>query len=111
MIEYLFSYGTLQERDVQFELFGRHLNGSKDVLRSFKASLIELRDEDFVSHSERRKYYIATLSDNENDAIEGMALEVSEEELSVTDNYEPEEYKRERVTLESGKQAWIYVAA
>jgi Gamma-glutamyl cyclotransferase, AIG2-like len=83
----------------------------RDVLKGFKASPIELAEEGFASYSKQATYLIASVSDDEKDAIEGTALEVSEEELSFADGYEPDEYKRAKVTLESGKQAWIYVKA
>jgi len=109
MTEYLFSYGTLQDGEVQLELFGRQLIGHKDVLNGYKTSEIELDEEGFVGFSEQGKYSIASVSDDENDAIDGTALEVAGDELLVADEYEPEEYKRVSVTLGSGKQAWIYL--
>jgi hypothetical protein len=64
-----------------------------------------------VSYDEEATYLIATFSDDENDVIAGTALEVSEEELLVADRYEPKEYNRAKVKLESGKEAWIYLKA
>ncbi len=111
MTEYIFSYGTLQDGEVQMELFGRHLIGHTDILKGYNTTEIELNEEGFVGFSEREKYLIASISDDEKDAIEGTALEVTMDELLLADEYEPEEYKRELVTLESGKQAWIYLRA
>lgn len=111
MIEYLFSYGTLQEAETQLELFGRRLVGHEDILQGYKTSEIELTEEGFAGFSEQAKYLIASASNDESDAIEGTALEVTEAELLIADEYEPEEYKRERVTLGSGRQAWIYLRA
>jgi hypothetical protein len=111
MTEYLFSYGTLQDGEVQMELFGRHLIGHTDILKGYNTTEIELNEEGFVGFREREKYLIASISDDENDAIEGTALQVTMDDLLLADEYEPEEYKREHVTLESGKQAWIYLKA
>lgn len=111
MTEYLFSYGTLQNGEVQMELFGRHLIGHRDILKGYKTTVIELDEEGFVGFSEQEKYLIASISDDENDAIEGTALEVTIDELLLADEYEPEKYERERVTLGSGRQAWIYLKA
>ena len=47
-------------------------------------------------------------TNNTNDGIEGTALELSEEELLFADEYEPDNYKRIKVTLQPGKEAWIY---
>lgn len=111
MTEYLFSYGTLRDGEVQMELFGRQLTGHNDIVKGYKTSEIELDEEGFVGFTEQATYLIASVSDDENDAIEGTALEVTVDELLLADKYEPEEYERERVTLGSGKQAWIYLRA
>ena len=111
MKEFLFSYGTLQEEKVQIELFGRTLQGSKDMLRGYSATTIEIKDESFLSNAETQYHLIAIPSNDKNDSIEGMVFEISKEELLLADKYEPEEYERVKVLLESGKEAWIYVAA
>ena len=110
MTEYLFSYGTLQKEKVQVELFDRLLNGTKDILKGYKLSSIEIKEEAFLSKSEQNFHLIAILSKDDTDIIEGTVYEISEEELLLIDNYEPEEYKRVKVMLESGKKVWIYVA-
>ena len=109
MTEYLFSYGTLRDGEVQMELFSRYLTGHQDILKGYKTSKIELDEEGFTGFCEHETYLIASVSEDENDAIEGTALEVTGDELLLSDEYEPEEYQRERVTLASGKQAWIYL--
>jgi len=38
-------------------------------------------------------------------------FELSSGELAAADDYEAADYARVRVTLESGRQAWVYVAA
>ena len=110
MKEFLFSYGTLQEEKVQIELFGRILLGSRDILRGYSASTIEIRDESFLSNAETQYHLIANHSNDKNDSIEGTVFEISKDELLLADKYEPEEYKRIQVVLESGQEAWIYVA-
>ena len=109
MKESLFSYGTLQKEKVQLELFGRILTGSKDILKGHKVSSIEIKDESFLSKGEQTYHLIAIISDDKKDSIEGTVFEISEEELFLADKYEPVEYKRVKVMLESGKQAWVYV--
>jgi hypothetical protein len=37
-------------------------------------------------------------------------LDITEEELLLSDKYEPDNYKRIKIILESGKEAWIYIA-
>src|SRR5215216_3637726 len=110
MTEYLFSYGTLREERVQLKLFGRPLKGTKDILKGYKLSPIEIRDESFLSKGEQKNQQIAKLSNDKNDMIEGTIFEISEEELLQADKYEPEDYKRIKLKFESGKDAWIYAA-
>ena len=55
MKELLFSYGTLQKEKVQMELFGRLLQGTKDVLEAYKISFIEIKDEAFLSKGEDKQ--------------------------------------------------------
>jgi gamma-glutamylcyclotransferase (GGCT)/AIG2-like uncharacterized protein YtfP len=110
MKENLFSYGTLQKDKVQLELFGRLVNGTMDALRGYKLSTIEIKDESVLSKSEQQYHLIAIPSSDKNDIIEGIVLEISEEELHIADNYETDDYKRVKVQLESGKASWIYIA-
>ena len=110
MKEYLFSYGTLQKEKVQMELFGRLLKGTTDILKGYKLSTIEIKDESVLLKSEQKYHLIAILSKDNIDIIEGMVLEISEEELFIADKYETKDYKRVNVMLESGKEAWVYVA-
>ena len=110
MKEFLFSYGTLQKEKVQMKLFGRLLQGTKDILEGYKISSIEIKDEAFLSTGEDTYQRTLTPSNNRVDKIEGTVFEISEEELLLADKYEPDNYKRIKVVLRSGKQAWTYVA-
>lgn len=111
MKEYLFSYGTLQKDEVQMKLFGRLLDGEKDVLKGYKTASIEITDEKFLAEGENKIQQTIISTNNEKDFIEGMIFEISEEELLLTDTYEPENYARIKVEFESRKKAWIYVAS
>lgn len=95
---------------VQLKLFGRLLNGTKDILKVYKLSSIEIKDDSFLSKGEQKYQRIAIPSKDDNDSIEGTVFEISEEELLFADKYEPTEYKRIKVVLQSGKEAWIYGA-
>ena len=109
MKENLFSYGTLQKEKVQMDLFGRILHGSADILRGYKTTTIEIRDESFLSKSEEKYQLTLIATANKNDIIQGTVLDITEEELLLTDTYEPDNYKRSKVVLDSGKEAWIYL--
>ncbi len=110
MKENLFSYGTLQKERVQLKLFGRLLNASKDRLKGYKLSSIEIKDKTFLSKGEQNIQLTLIPSNNKNDTIEGTVLDISEEELLLADNYEPDNYKRVEVELASGRKAWVYMA-
>lgn len=108
MAENLFSYGTLQKNDVQLKLFGRLLHGTKDILEGYKICLIEIKDETFLAKGEDKFQKTLVPSKDEAEIIEGTILEISETELVLADKYEPENYQRVKITLKSGKDAWIY---
>ena len=110
MKENLFSYGTLQKREIQLKLFGRFLSGAKDNLRGWKISSIKITDKAFLAKGEEKSQLTVIFSNDETDAVEGTAFELSIEELLKADRYEPENYQRIRVELESGKKAWVYAA-
>nr|WP_262886022.1 gamma-glutamylcyclotransferase family protein [Muriicola jejuensis] len=96
---YLFSYGTLQESDVQKMIFSRTLRGIKDSLRSHTLS------EEMVGGL----YPTIRSSENTDDSVHGFVYVISEEELTLVDAYEGEAYERKHVTLESGIKAWVYL--
>ncbi|MES1219679.1 MAG: gamma-glutamylcyclotransferase family protein [Bacteroidota bacterium] len=110
MNEYLFSYGTLQQEKVQLDLFGRILQGSIDTLKGYKIAPIEIRDKIFLAKGAGKNHLIAIETKDSDDKITGTVLELTEEELLSADKYEPEEYIRVAVILESGKRAWIYTS-
>jgi gamma-glutamylcyclotransferase (GGCT)/AIG2-like uncharacterized protein YtfP len=107
-MQYLFSYGTLQKSEVQLKLFGRLLEGSKDILEGYKTADIVITDAAFLTKEESRQLTAVVSSD---DMILGMVFEISSEDLAIVDRYEPSNYERISVTLRSGKQAWLYLAA
>ena len=111
MTEYLFSYGTIQKKQVQLQLFGRVLKGSGDTLKGYRLSSIKIKDESAKLKTDHEYHVIANISNSGIDMIEGMVFEITCEEILLADKYEPDDYKRVKVELESGKKAWIYVAA
>jgi hypothetical protein len=106
--EYLFSYGTLQKDQVQLNLFGRLLPGIRDRLIGYKIVPIDITDEQFLSTGEQKTQLTVRYSNDKNDIIEGTVFGISANELLIADKYEPDNYKRISVKLESGKRAWIY---
>src|SRR5689334_17129368 len=111
MSEYLFSYGTLQQEKVQLELFGRRLQGTSDELRGYKIATIEIKDKTFLAKDKEKFQKTLVHTGRNNDNIKGIVFEITNEELLLCDKYEPENYKRIKTNLESGKEAWIYITS
>jgi gamma-glutamylcyclotransferase (GGCT)/AIG2-like uncharacterized protein YtfP len=54
---------------------------------------------------------IEDLNDFDKNPIKGMVFEITPEELEQADAYEVDAYKRERISLLSGDEAWAYVSS
>jgi gamma-glutamylcyclotransferase (GGCT)/AIG2-like uncharacterized protein YtfP len=108
---YLFSYGTLQQKEVQLSTFGRELEGATDHLIGFILEEVKIEDDDVVSTSGKLFHPIARPTKTNANRVAGMVFEITEEELQQSDDYEVDAYKRVATTLESGKVAWVYVEA
>lgn len=108
--ERLFSYGTLQDAEVQRRLFGRSLEGHLDALPGHRLDWLEVREAAAVAMSDVVRHPIVHVTGDDGDRVPGMVFRVSASELVHADTYEGTDYRRVRVTLASGKQAWVYVA-
>jgi hypothetical protein len=106
--ERLFSYGTLQTETVQLSTFGRRLAGSPDALAGYRLRMIKIEDQDFVATSGAEYHRNLEFTGRASDFIEGTVFFVTQQELEQADAYEPEGYKRVRVQLRSGTEAWVY---
>jgi gamma-glutamylcyclotransferase (GGCT)/AIG2-like uncharacterized protein YtfP len=102
----LFAYGTLQEKDVQEDLFGRILEGTPETLIGYELNEIQIEEEFGIVH-----YPIIMETNDSNDTISGIVYEVSVSELHQADLYEGKHYKRVEVQLQSNQKAWAYSAA
>lgn len=109
--ENLFSYGTLQNKNVQIENYGRMLEGRSDQLKGYALSMIEITDEAVVALSGETHHPMIKETNVATDVVNGMVFEISADELKRTDAYEVDDYKRVEVILESGKRAWVYINA
>ena len=96
----IFSYGTLQQEDVQWSTFGRLLEGQPDELPAFERSVGGTGHGNVVFNG------------SEDSRVAGTRFEITDAELVAADQYEErDQYKRIAVTLSSGNQAWVYVDA
>jgi gamma-glutamylcyclotransferase (GGCT)/AIG2-like uncharacterized protein YtfP len=108
----LFSYGTLQQEDVQLSTFGRLLQGQRDELLGFEQSLVRIEDPQGVATSDETHHANVTFNGRNDSRVRGIVFEINDVELAAADQYEQlAEYKRVDAMLASGKQAWVYVYA
>lgn len=97
---YLFSYGTLREKRIQKELLFRELEGWPDRLQGFKLSKKKAYGQ----------YPVISRTTDLSSSVSGMVFKIAYDELYQIDAYEGEEYVRIIAKLQSGKEAWVYVA-
>jgi hypothetical protein len=107
----LFSYGTMQLESVQRELFGRALEGRPDQLPGYKVQMLEIRDPAVTAISGKRHHPIVVHTGEPADKVGGTLMQVTARDLERSDAYEVADYRRVRLQLASGAQAWVYVDA
>ena len=106
----LFSYGTLQQEDVQLSTFGRMLRGRRDEILGFELSSVKIEDPHMAATLGKTHHANATYNGNEGSRMPGTVFEITDAELASVDRYErPFFYKRVAAMLASGGQAWVYV--
>ena len=107
--ENLFSYGTLQTESVQIAIFGRTLRGTPDTLVGYRVIMSATADQDFVKKSRALHHRNLQFTGVAADVVEGTVLTVTPKELDQADTYEPTDYERVSVKLNSGLDAWVYL--
>ena len=108
----LFSYGTLQQEEVQLSTFGRLLQGQRDELLGFEPSLVRIEDPQVVATSGKTHHANVTFNGRNDSRVSGTVFEITDAELAAADQYEQlAAYKRIAALLASEKQAWVYVDA
>ena len=108
----LFSYGTLQQNEVQQKTFGRLLNGHADSLPRFGSAKVKIENADVIADTGMTHYDNAVYSGGEDSCVDGMVFDISDDELALADRYEKiANYVRVEVKLQSGERAWVFVDA
>lgn len=108
---WLFSYGTLRQRNVQLATFGRELEGNDDALVGFSRAMVEIKDPEVVATSGETHHPVVAPSGNPADEVPGTVFRITPAELAAADSYEVSDYKRVAVTLKSGLKAFVYINA
>lgn len=93
----LFVYGTIKDPEVQKRVIGRVAESQNDSLEGYSKSSIVLKGI---------TYSILVKGTEE---IEGVVLQVTEDELKKFDVFETTAYRRIMEKLKSGLNAWVYV--
>lgn len=107
----LFSYGTLQQRDVQLATFGRELAGVRDVLEGFALSMLQITDPGVIATSGKTHHPILRHTGDPADQVEGTVFEITHDELMKADDYEVDGYRRILARSKSGLETHVYVQA
>lgn len=110
MTHRLFSYGTLRHPHVQTELFGGPVPTTEDSLPGWRLDWVTITDPDVLATSGEDRHPILHPG-SADDHVAGVALEVTDAQLAAADAYEVDDYARTLITLNSGHEAWVYVAA
>ena len=105
----LFSYGTLQLREVQLANYGRELDGTQDALAGYRLMTLPDRDPDAVRISGTKTHMVVRHTGDPSDRVDGTVFLLTANELAATDRYEGSDYGRAELTLESGRRALVYV--
>lgn len=98
-MEHLFTYGTLQEKQVQLDVFGHLMEGHPDGLLGFKK----------LENAVYGQFPVVIQTQDAKDKVKGTVYTLSLTDLEKADEYETEVYKREKFPLESGLEAWVYI--
>lgn len=106
----LFSYGTLQLPDVQLTHFGRPVASVPDTLPAHRADWVTITDPAVVAVSGTDRHPIVHHTGNPTDSVDGAVLTLTTQELAAADTYEVDDYRRHHVRLNSGTEAWVYLA-
>jgi len=107
----LFSYGTLQQDEVQRATFGRLLTGRPDALVGFEQAMVLIEDPQVLATSGKTHHPIVRPSADPASRVPGTVFAVTDAEIASADAYEVAAYRRIAVQLSSGAQAWVYVDA
>ena len=78
----LFSYGTLQQEEVQLSTFGRKLDGEKDLLTGYEPSLVKIADPAVASALGKSHHDNITATGDDWSNVQGTVFEVTDAELA-----------------------------
>lgn len=108
-MEKIFSYGTLQQKDVQNELLGRSLQGTPFTITGFAIKDIVIQDQAVIDLSGKRIHPGLVKTGQPTDQVSGTLFMVTPQELQAMDHYEVSDYQRLSV-IDGDQTFWVYIA-
>lgn len=107
MAHLLFSYGTLKLDSVQRAVFGCVLGGEPDAVAGHTLGEVHITDPAVIAASGSAVHPVLVPGDPDA-MVEGLVLELDDDQLAAADTYEVDAYERRRYPLRSGRIAWIF---
>jgi hypothetical protein len=107
--EHLFSYGTLQDENVQRAVFGKPVHGTPDAIVGYDLVPVMISSQEAIAISGKAEHTTLVPAKGESAPIEGVVFHITAGDLAAADRYESAEYRRIKVGLRSGIEAWVYV--
>lgn len=99
-MEKVFVYGTLRVSEIRNKLLSRQVpSKGADKITGYKLSTV---------YGDGQSYPIIIEDKTSALEIDGEIIEVSENELTILDDYEGDLYIRKKIGLRSGDTAWAY---
>ena len=105
----IFSYGTLQQVNVQLEILGKTLSGAEDIIEGYYTEYLEIKDLSVLKASQNKMHPIIYFTGNKAHKVFGTLFSVTKKDLLKIDCYEVKDYQRIMVPLKSGNESWVYV--
>lgn len=109
--ELLFSYAELRDPQLQRDLFGRVVPGEPDTLPEYTVDYAEGEDSRFTDRTGLSVHPHLRHTGDARDKVVGALLRLTPEELDAADEFEVAMFRRGRVRLGSGHDAWVYLLA
>lgn len=107
----LFSYGTLQLPAVQQAVFGAVTPGEADAVIGHRLGEVVISDPQVIELSGKAVHPVLMPDDAPDAEVPGTVFTLTDAQLAAADDYEVEAYRRVRMPLRSGRQAWVYALA
>ncbi len=106
----VFSYGALQNEELQRSVLGRVFPSEAAILPGFHADYAEMADPRFAELTGTSIHAVLRRTDDPRDKVIGKVFRLTEDELDAADQFQVLMFRREQVVLEGGRTAWVYLS-